>query len=49
VLKVRVVFHGPLSDADRERLEKAVSACPIHKLMTTTEVVVDVAIERAKS
>jgi len=41
VLKVRVAFHGPLSDGDRKRLEAAVAHCPIHKLMTTTEVVIE--------
>jgi putative redox protein len=41
-LKVRVAFHGPLSDADRARLSAAIEKCPIHKLMTTTEVVIDV-------
>ena len=42
-LNVRLVFHGPMSDADRERLYAAVSKCPIHKLMTSAEVVVDTA------
>jgi putative redox protein len=41
VLKVRVAFHGPLTDADRGRLEAAVAHCPIHKLMTTTDVVIE--------
>jgi putative redox protein len=43
VLKVRVAFHGPLSDEQRARLYAAVGRCPIHKLMTTTDVVVETA------
>lgn len=41
VLKVRVAFHGPMTDEQRKRLAAAVAKCPIHKLMTTTEVVVE--------
>ena len=42
VLKVRVAFHGEkLSDSDRARLAAAVAHCPIHKLMTTTDVVIE--------
>jgi putative redox protein len=43
VLKVRVAFHGPLSDEQRASLYAAVGKCPIHKLMTTTDVVVETA------
>jgi putative redox protein len=43
VLKVRVAFHGSLSDDDRTRLYAAVSRCPIHKLMTTSDVVIETA------
>ena len=43
VLKVRLAFHGPLSDEQRTRLYNAVSACPINKLMTTSDVVVETA------
>lgn len=43
VLKVRLAFHGPLSAEQRARLYAAVAACPIHKLMTTSEVVVETA------
>ena len=42
-LSVRLAFHGPLTPEDRERLYKAVAACPVHKLMTTTEIVIDTA------
>jgi putative redox protein len=44
VLKVRVAFHGPLSDDDRARLEAAVAHCPIHKLMTTTDIVIETSV-----
>lgn len=40
-LRVRVEFHGPMSDAQRSALTRAVAACPIHKLMTSTEVEID--------
>jgi len=40
-LRVRVEFHGPMSDDQRAALHRAVSACPIHKLMTTTEVEIE--------
>ena len=43
VLKVRLAFHGPLNDEQRQRLYNAVSACPIHKLMTTSDVVIETA------
>jgi putative redox protein len=35
---VRVTFHGPISDEQRASLYLAVAACPVHKLMTTTDV-----------
>ena len=40
-LRVQVTFHGPLSDEQRAALERAIAACPIHKLMTTTEVEIE--------
>ena len=43
VLRVRLAFHGPLTPDQRARLYAAVSKCPIHKLMTTTEVVIETA------
>jgi putative redox protein len=44
LLKVRVAFHGAtLTDADRTRLHDVVSRCPIHKLMTTSEVIIETA------
>ena len=43
VLKVRLAFHGPLSSEQRQKIYNAISACPIHKLMTTTDVVIETA------
>jgi putative redox protein len=43
VLRVRLAFHGPLNGDQRARLHAAVANCPVHKLMTTTEVVVETA------
>jgi putative redox protein len=40
-LRVRVSFEGPMSLEQRAALERAVGACPIHKLMTTTDVVIE--------
>lgn len=40
-LRVRVAFHGPMTDEQRAALHKAVAACPIHKLMTTSEVEIE--------
>ena len=43
VLRVRLAYHGALSDDERARLHDAVSRCPIHKLMTTTDVIIETA------
>jgi putative redox protein len=43
VLRVRLAFHGPLSDEQKKRLYDVVSRCPVHKLMTTTEVTIETA------
>jgi putative redox protein len=43
VLKVRLAFHGPMSEEQRTRLYNAVGRCPVHKLMTTTDVVIETA------
>jgi len=43
VLVVRLAFHGNLTDDERARLYAAVEKCPVHKLMTATEVVVETA------
>ncbi len=43
VLSVRLALHGPMTDEQRARIYAAVSRCPIHKLMTTSEVVIETA------
>jgi putative redox protein len=43
VLKVKLAFHGPLTDEQRAKLYEVVGRCPIHKLMTTTDVRVETA------
>lgn len=43
VLHVRLAFHGPLTDDQRRRLYDVVGRCPVHKLMTTTDVVIETA------
>ena len=42
-LLVRLAFHGPLTAEQRDRLYAAVERCPVAKLMTTTEVVIETA------
>ncbi len=42
-LLVRLVFHGALSDDDRKRLYAAAARCPVSKLMTTSEVIIETA------
>jgi putative redox protein len=39
--RVAVTFHGPLSDEQRALLYRAIAACPIHKLMTTSEIEIE--------
>lgn len=41
-LAVQVTFIGPLTDAQRAQLGRAIGGCPIHKLMTTADVQVEV-------
>jgi putative redox protein len=44
VLRVRLDFHGAALTAEhRAALYRAASHCPIHKLMTTSEVVIETA------
>jgi putative redox protein len=42
-LSVRLAFHGPLTQEQRTRLYVAVGRCPVSKLMTTSEVVIETA------
>ncbi len=39
-LTITVQFHGPLTDEQRARLLDVIGRCPVHKLMTTTEVTI---------
>ena len=41
VLKVRLALHGKMTDEERAKIYAAVGRCPIHKLMTTTDVVIE--------
>jgi len=43
VLKVKLAFHGPMTDEQRAKLYDVVARCPIHKLMTTTDVRIETA------
>jgi putative redox protein len=40
-LRVHVELIGPLSDDQRAEVHRAIAACPIHKLMTTSEVEIE--------
>jgi putative redox protein len=41
-LRVHVTFHGAaLTDEHRAQLTRAIAACPIHKLMTTADVEIE--------
>jgi putative redox protein len=40
-LQVHVELIGPLSDDQRAEIHRAIAACPIHKLMTTSEVQIE--------
>jgi putative redox protein len=42
-LSVSLTYHGPLTPEQRAKLHSAVSRCPLHKLMTTTDVVIETA------
>jgi len=42
-LLVRLAFHGPLTQEQRTRIYAAVARCPVSKLMTTSEVVIETA------
>ncbi|MBX3264970.1 MAG: OsmC family protein [Labilithrix sp.] len=44
VLRVRLAFHGAgLTDEQKKRLYDVVARCPVHKLMTSTEVLIETA------
>ncbi len=46
-MHVRLAFHGALDADQRTQLERAAAACPITKLMTTSEVQIDTVVEPA--
>ena len=39
--RVHVELHGALSDDQRADIHRAIASCPIHKLMTTSEVQIE--------
>ena len=46
-LRVRVELFGPLSPEQHAEVHRAIAACPIHKLMATSDVQIEtVAVER---
>jgi putative redox protein len=44
-LRVRVEFHGPLSASQTETLHRVVAKCPVHKLMTTSDVQIESVVD----
>ena len=40
-LRVHVELFGPLSDDQRADIHRAIASCPIHKLMTTSDVQIE--------
>jgi putative redox protein len=40
-LRLRIELDGPMTDDQRAAVKNAISACPIHKLMTTSEVSIE--------
>jgi putative redox protein len=40
-LQVKLTLKGVLTDAQREELRRVADRCPVHKLMTTSEVIID--------
>ncbi len=41
VLRVKLEFFGTLSEAEKQKLHDIASRCPVHKLMTTTEIQIE--------
>lgn len=44
-MRVRVELFGPLTPEQRAQVHRAIAACPIHKLMTTSDVQIETASE----
>lgn len=40
-MHVRVELFGPLTDEQRDQIQRAIAKCPIHKLMTTADIQID--------
>jgi putative redox protein len=40
-MRVRVELFGPMTDDQRAQVHRAIAACPIHKLMTTSDVQIE--------
>jgi putative redox protein len=40
-MRVEVQLFGPMSPDQRTELQRAITACPIHKLMTTSDVQIE--------
>jgi putative redox protein len=40
-LSVHMTYHGAMTEAERNKLHAAVTRCPVHRLMTTSEVVIE--------
>jgi putative redox protein len=40
-LRVHVELLGPLSDGQRADIHRAIQSCPVHKLMTTSDVEIE--------
>ena len=40
-LHVKLTFKGVLTDAQRDELHRVADKCPVHKLMTTAEIVIE--------
>jgi putative redox protein len=41
-MRVRVELFGPMTEDQRAQVQRAIAACPIHKLMTTSDVQIEV-------
>lgn len=46
-MRVRIELFGPLTADQRAQVQRAIAACPIHKLMTTSEVQIETVSEGA--
>ncbi|HEY4180760.1 MAG TPA: OsmC family protein [Kofleriaceae bacterium] len=40
-LRVHIELIGPLTDEQKADIHRAIAKCPVHKLMTTSEVVIE--------